>query len=86
MNFKEIFTSILPYKNFMTPYVDNYFGNNEYVCELSYGYGSGVYVFGVTFVSPETMDRVMELDEVFISNKMEDAKKMAMDYIKTLIS
>ena len=31
MNFKEIFTSILPYRNFMTPYVDNYFGNNEEV-------------------------------------------------------
>ena len=85
MTKEQIFKSVLPYKNFVTDEVVGYYGNDDYVCELSYGRAMDVYIFGVTFVSIKTMQRVMELDKSFTNDKKDCAKKSAQAYIMETI-
>lgn len=84
-NLSEIFQSILPGKNFMTPIVEGYFKRGTLICELSTGSSFlGLHGFGVTIVDSFTRKRCIELDQSFCDTNKETARKMAMDYIDSL--
>lgn len=86
MTNEQIFKSVVGGNNFMSPNVEGYYGNSEYVCELSYGSGMGLYVFGCTFVNKRTMEREMELDTSFCETNESVARTSAMKYIKEILN
>ena len=80
------FKSVLPNKNFCTPYVDDYFQKGKYIIELSYGgYAPqfGGYPFGVTVVDFETKTHCVGLCQSFIGKDKTKARKEAMEYIES---
>ena len=86
MTNEQIFKSVICGYNFMTPQTEGYFGNDELVCELSYGYGMGLYMFGCTFVNKRTREREMDLDTSFCEPNKDYARQQAMDYIKQVLN
>lgn len=62
----QIFRSLVPNKNFMTPNVIEYITVRDYEVELSSGNGiGGTPIFGVTVVNRVTRERCLELDDSF---------------------
>lgn len=86
MTNEQIFKSVVCGKNFMSPNVEGYYGNSEYVCELSYGSAMGLHMFGCTFVNKRTMERETELDTSFCETNMVVARTSAMEYIKEILN
>lgn len=62
----QIFRSLVPNKNFMTPSVIEYVTVRDYEVELSQGNGiGGTPLFGVTVVNRVTRERCLDLDNSF---------------------
>lgn len=86
MTNEQIFKSVVGGNNFMTPNIECYYGNSEYVCELSYGSGMGLYMFGCTFVNKKTMERETELDTSFCETNKNVARMNAIKYIEEILN
>lgn len=85
MTDKEIFLSVLPNVNFMTPNVEHYVRKGKYICEVSNGGGfDGTYMVGVTVVNAETRKHEYDLCKSFTYATRNEAMKNAMNYIESL--
>jgi len=85
MTDKEIFLSVLPNVNFMTPNVESYVRKGKYICEVSKGGGfDGTYMVGVTVVNAETRRHECDLSKSFTNTIRKEAMKDAMYYIENL--
>lgn len=85
MTDKEIFISVVPYKNFMTPTVEGYVRKGDYVCEISCGeaFGGGTAV-GVTVVNAVTRTHEHELCKCKSCVTYQSALEWAKEYINNL--
>lgn len=80
-NYKMVFKSVVPYKNFITPHVEGYSGNEKYAIELSSGlWLDGKIVYGVTVVDIEKMEQSHDLSKCFFD------KDCANSYIDELLN
>lgn len=80
-NYEFVFKSVVPYKNFITPHVEGYSGNEKYAIELSSGLGfDGKIAYGVTVVDIEKMEQQYDLSKCFFD------KYCANSYIDELLN
>jgi len=76
---KEIFQSVTPSKNVMTPHIMGFLRRGDYVIELSRGKGIFTpFMYGVTVVNLLTKKQGYDLSACF------DTEQEARDYINTL--
>lgn len=85
MTDKEIFVSVVPYKNFMTPTVEGYVRKGDYICEISCGeaFGGGTMV-GVTIVNAKTRTHEYELCKSNSYPTYKGALAWAKEYVNNL--
>lgn len=78
------FKRVVPYANFMTPDVIDYIRCGRYICELSYGYGCGLHIYGATVIDEIRMEKRDGLSMCFSNSDKRIAEAYVMEHIKSL--